>query len=340
MEVPVHLIVVRHSERLDEVDEGAWKKMLAKSSGRKTAKDDPVISPERGERFALDMAKTLKEILPRMAPDVRPVLYSSKLLRAVQTAAFVAKELNLPVRLSAGLATIIPAVKKAAGSFEFASIDEMRSLCPGVEFIDCDQQGGNFVPPSHWKDATASIVETHVNELPIIIAHRESVRKLAGEFKQTPYCCLGLFNLEGRGHSIFEGKKSSDGDHAEAGQGGELDSKPHATAIEAADGHERPFRKCGTADPPLDKARMHKPSDHSAGSAAAGSEARPMRKCGTADPGPGAAGAAAIMKERHHTGPAAGHQATKASADAKDILSHLRLISILDRDGEVVDQDT
>ena len=199
MSALISLIVVRHSERLDEVNEGEWKKIVQSKQGlRKSIKDDPILSPGNGIKYAAEVAQSLREMAGREARGREVKVYSSRLLRSVQTAAAIAQALAVPVHLCAGLSQIIPAVKKAGPGFQFASIEELRGWCPGVEFVDCDdRRSSNFVPTINWRQATLHIVNNPAY-LPIIVGHRESVRKLAGEYLQTPYCCIGVFEMEGR----------------------------------------------------------------------------------------------------------------------------------------------
>lgn len=65
----------------------------------------------------------------------------------------------------------------------------------GVEFQDCD------VSTAHYKistDSSDSALETIANIpgiIPIIVAHRETIRRLAGEHVLTPYCCIALYRF-------------------------------------------------------------------------------------------------------------------------------------------------
>lgn len=190
------LIVVRHSERLDEVDKAAWREYLRAEESRGCrahCRSDPIISPTTGVVYASEAASTLKA-MPECNQPVK--LYASKLRRAAQTAAVIARELGVPVHLSAGLAQIVPDVKKAKGNFEFADIAELEMLCGGVTFIDCDDRSSpEFLHAGNWRRATAKILLNSVGTVPIIVGHRETIRKLAGKHMDTPYCCIGLFEF-------------------------------------------------------------------------------------------------------------------------------------------------
>ena len=192
----VNLIVVRHSERLDEANESAWKRIVATHSGRKTFKNDPILSPVKGPKFAQEAAITIKKMLEVDRTGREIVIYSSRMLRAVQTASIICKELNLPLHLSGGLAHVIPAVKNCIGDFEFADVEEINQYCSGVDIVNCDDhRSPHYIPHRSWRNAVQTIVLRSPTVLNIIVGHRETVRKLAGAHLQTPYCCLGMFKV-------------------------------------------------------------------------------------------------------------------------------------------------
>jgi hypothetical protein len=51
----VDLIVIRHSERLDEVDAIAWKRAVDQNKERPSFKYDPLISSKRGVEYAREV---------------------------------------------------------------------------------------------------------------------------------------------------------------------------------------------------------------------------------------------------------------------------------------------
>jgi len=133
------------------------------------------------------------------------------LLRAIQTAHQIALKLSLPVHLSSGLATISASVRKAGDSFPFQPLERLRSLCPGipssypliichlfavgVEYIICDdnKNAETSVPRQNWRDALRYVCCKDKDVLNIVVAHRETIKKLAGKKLNTPYCCVALF---------------------------------------------------------------------------------------------------------------------------------------------------
>lgn len=122
-------------------------------------------------------------------------LFCSKLQRAIQTAIPIAKLFHIPIYLSAGLATVISSVHKTHGKFEFLTIDELQTRYPDIEFIDCDQSNDPKIQLSskHWIETIHQINQPIRNTINIIVGHRETIRGLAGEHVETPYCAIGIF---------------------------------------------------------------------------------------------------------------------------------------------------
>jgi len=197
------LIVIRHSERADDVEELAWKKLVSENKlrgGRKCFTNDPIISSKDGVSIARQMAQSVDAIINNNPSGAMVHLYASRLLRATQTASFLSRSLNVPIRISSGLAQIIPAVRNSKEGFEFASISELTRYCPSVDFIDCDdvRSPEDYLPAHSWRAALDTLLAKSdgKNIINIVVAHRETVRKLAGEYMDTPYCCLGMFAIE------------------------------------------------------------------------------------------------------------------------------------------------
>lgn len=258
-------IVVRHSERLDETNVNAWRDMITKykSSHNTTINgkvirkrdvtsytNDPPISDPTGVSYAKEAALTIKRLLDSSSIDYSTIrIFSSRLLRSIETSYHIAKVLNQPIYLSGGLSNIISVVKNTKGCFEFISIAELQLKYPDVQFINCDvtdiSDGTSATTSSSFKeskgdkkkslpstsqsasnvtlsktstidDAAAATVSSYRYVLPtdswretirlilqnndrkylnILVAHRETVRKLAGRHLNTPYCCIGVFQL-------------------------------------------------------------------------------------------------------------------------------------------------
>lgn len=200
-----YFLVIRHSERLDEVNKNAFRELVKKNKKKRdthSLENDPPLSTKNGSLLAGKVALTIKSMSLK-SKGSKLAIYCSKLTRAAQTAHRIALELNIPIFLSSGLSMVISAVKKTNGNFQFESIVELSKLCPGVEFIDCDDAASDFnLPTDSWRK-TVEVISSR-GGLNIIVAHRETIRKLAGSQIETPHCCIGVFNR----HKAREGKST------------------------------------------------------------------------------------------------------------------------------------
>eukprot|EP00741_Cyanophora_paradoxa_P001837 tig00000507_g1780.t1 len=86
--------IVRHGERIDQVDGGAWM-----SSKPARALDPPLSA--RGELQALELAKRLKD------SGIQEI-YSSPFYRVIQTVAPLAAALNIKIKIERGLSEWLP----------------------------------------------------------------------------------------------------------------------------------------------------------------------------------------------------------------------------------------
>ena len=196
--------------------------------------NDPPLT-ENGKLQAKEVANTLKgELLNSM--ETPQIIFSSKLTRSLMTAYEIAKELGLPICVSRGFAMTASAVAKKGAAFAFLSFEEMQDLCPGVLLIDGDMD--IFHPPQQQQssdDSTSSstpgavsasassaigrprsLSDERLHHIPdktwkqsleflgsnwkysIVVAHRESIRNLSGQYLKTPYCCYGIFSYQTR----------------------------------------------------------------------------------------------------------------------------------------------
>lgn len=213
--------VVRHSERIDEVDDDTWTAMIeneyapARASEGKRLRpwrdfaNDPVITP-RGVQYAHDAAVTMQHIVASRttgcAGEVTVKVYCSRLRRALQTAYPIAIAFNVPLHYSTGLSQMVALVAKKHGSFQFQSEHEMEAEFPAIPLINCDE------PNTAHSLSTVSSVEAiqqilsrcHRSTVNIIVGHRETVRGLAGRLLATPYCCIGVFQQPSAGASTSD----------------------------------------------------------------------------------------------------------------------------------------
>jgi hypothetical protein len=208
--------------------------------------------------------------------------------------------------------------------------------------------------------------------LPIIVAHRESIRKIAGEHLQTPHCCVGMFRLEGNSTSLrAEEKDSAPGERASSCKGRsdstegtvETDFKSedkgadfnHPREVSNRVELSQPSSGSGKAAPapsaaaaprsaPTGQATAGRMSRVAAGSAAAGGIVR----CGTKDPAGHKPDSARPLLGSDRPRAGAGivrGEAKRADGTAgagklgrNEVLAQLRLITVLDRDGSTVPQ--
>jgi broad specificity phosphatase PhoE len=197
-------IVVRHSERLDEVAPEEWLNSVKNnrsSRDRYSLENDTPITAA-GASLAADAAKTVKSILStrlrngNTTKDLNIRIYSSRLMRCVQTAYQIAQELGLPIHLSSGLSLTAVAVGRRKTTFQFQSLDELSALCPGVQLHCSDADSAGYpVSKTNWLEALHDVVSR--DEINIIVAHRETIRNLVGERIRLPYCCIGMFLFHG-----------------------------------------------------------------------------------------------------------------------------------------------
>lgn len=167
------LYVIRHGERLDEIDPLSWVQQVDEmySKARRNsvtlrskhcAFADAPLTPN-GVTMAQDMAISFKKKLDDdgvVASELK-CIYSSRLLRAVQTAYEVARVLELPLVISAHLSCTAQAVtsyhnekvhacehgaKHGWEGFEFLSMSELASHCPGVQLYSHDAD----LTPDDW----------------------------------------------------------------------------------------------------------------------------------------------------------------------------------------------
>jgi hypothetical protein len=147
------LYVIRHGERLDEIEPQEWEGQVSKmyrcaeESGVAlramdcTYADAPLTA--RGVQMAKDMAVKFKRKLDTDGVNIKDLkcIYCSRLLRAIQTAYEVAKALELPLVISAHLSCTALAVfsycnQKRGGDgwehYEYRSMSEIATYCPGI----------------------------------------------------------------------------------------------------------------------------------------------------------------------------------------------------------------
>lgn len=208
------IMIVRHGERIDEVKGNQWYDDCKKLHGSKPkieyssrVNDPPLTS--NGVSMAKECSLTIRDHLIGQKQYVE-CIYSSKLIRAVQTAYEIALELAVPIVLSKGFAMTAAAVRKMGDNFQFLSMEEIKKLCPLVDLVDGDVNvhGANQevveTVPSHWSKSIEYLTEKR--KFSIMVAHRESIRNLVGDPRiSTPYCCFSIFRCNHVMEKLAEG---------------------------------------------------------------------------------------------------------------------------------------
>jgi broad specificity phosphatase PhoE len=221
------MYICRHSERIDEADEEvylAWKESIdCQNDTRRPKKDikkDPVIT-EQGVLYAQTLGSTLSTVVELQSTV--SCIYCSRLHRCVQTAYEVAKVLNLPVYVSTGLSQTAKAIETldSKEGFQFLSIEEIRELYKDVQWSCCDEShdtngaklSANAIitsPQVPWKDWLSPLKYiAKNNKISIVVAHRETIRKLVGTKVATPYCCFGIYDFYDKLQSKIASRSSS-----------------------------------------------------------------------------------------------------------------------------------
>lgn len=241
------LIIVRHGERIDEVDEDLWMEAMRshralRMGHRKRCRRSEVADPHLTDQGLRQAEHAAEHLLQLLAKD-KPVecVYSSRLIRTVQTAYKIAVRFNVPIVLKSSLSESAAAVMRANGAFDFLSIEELAFFAPGVRLIDGDsvqeadeedvhdfleEPLGPSTPRndrlSNWERCLHRIAGRH--ERSVVVAHRETIRDLAPVMRRTvPYCGLACFKFvpaetsslilhwcsDNNGHPIFPPPKEA-----------------------------------------------------------------------------------------------------------------------------------
>lgn len=148
-----------------------------------------------GKQIAEAVASTVRAIVAEL-PDHKVVLYSSPKIRTVETAYQVSLQLNkIQILLNSGLAKEAAAVKKCikkGKDYQFASLEEMRGICPDVDVQSCE----DYIPAGSSSLALKAICQQSAEKtINVVVAHRETIRHLVGFKFRMPYCCTGIFKL-------------------------------------------------------------------------------------------------------------------------------------------------
>lgn len=199
------LYIIRHGERIDESDLIFWENYCKHNICNDHRKyysrfNDPPLT-DVGILQAKDVAVSIKNELSLLSINERnsiKYIYSSKLLRSIQTASEICKLLSLPMIISSNFSKTAEKVSLNP-LFEFRSIEDISLYCPGIELIDGDiiSESIPYFPIDlsnrNWNHSIENIVSKFNHT--IIVAHRETIRNILNKHVKTPYCCYALFNI-------------------------------------------------------------------------------------------------------------------------------------------------
>ncbi len=214
---------VRHGERSDEVS-GAERLAWQQSSRYKNGGwFDPFLTGH-GHVQASRAGVYLKSLsFTQRQPGRFDIVYTSPLVRAVQTAVCVSQALgNLPLQVVPGLASCTAALARIgyasaestlmtdadiAGTFPWVTVVPRDPLAP-TSFSEAaawlagkarekegaaDSSGGGGVGEGEGEgEGGGSRLVSRV----LAVGHREGTKAMAGRRVPTPHCCIGVFRVE------------------------------------------------------------------------------------------------------------------------------------------------
>ena len=225
------LIVVRHAERMDEVSMDHWRERLLSHREQHMAHRSRHPYSERhdthltdtGIRQAEEVANHLHGELTAEGVQLQCV-YSSRLIRAVQTAHPIAVRFGVPIVLSSAIAECAAAVAKISDSFDFLSAEELQHFAPGVTLVEGDElfvgsdNNNKKIKDSADTEEEEEVVDfcTEVDHEPmtprweqylqgigrkhptaLVVAHRETIYNLSSgcRVRKVPYCGHAYFTM-------------------------------------------------------------------------------------------------------------------------------------------------
>eukprot|EP00752_Nemacystus_decipiens_P005291 g4799.t1 len=201
---------VRHGERCDEVS-GAERRAWEQSPRyRRGGWFDPYLT-SYGHVQASRAGLYLKTLPFNEQPGGFDIVYTSPLVRAVQTAVCVSQGLgNLPLQVVPGLCSCTAALVRigyAKAQSMLMTDAEITRAFPGITVIPRDPLApATFSGAAAWLAAKASEKKAGAEEdggdgcervsRVLAVGHREGTKAMAGERVPTPHCCIGIFRTE------------------------------------------------------------------------------------------------------------------------------------------------
>ena len=208
--------LIRHSERLDKIDKELWLELVHSNTSRhpKDFSIDTSIT-ENGILLAQKAVNTLTNNVSSSDLSNIKVIFSSRMRRCIETAYYIAKEVNLPLCISRGLALSVSSVnKKGPDHYNFMSIEDIRHYCDGVTVIDGDNNDDieainntyneviiitTKLSKLSWYEALDSITLNYTNSITVL--HSEIIKSFTKSNVPVgiPYCCICKFIVQTSG---------------------------------------------------------------------------------------------------------------------------------------------
>ena len=186
---------VRHGERCDEVPRDKAERIVWRNSAvyRQGRWYDPPLT-QLGHAQANTVGSSLMSL--RINLDRESLhfdrVYTSPLMRAVQTAVGISREFGgLPLQVVPGLCSCTAALRRIG--FENAMLmsdADILDKFSGITLIPRDQ----FAPVS-FHGAVDWIAERPRQRV-LCVGHREGIKGLAERSVPTPHCCIGVFRVD------------------------------------------------------------------------------------------------------------------------------------------------
>ncbi|CAM9288515.1 unnamed protein product [Choristocarpus tenellus] len=198
----MELWLVRHGERADEVSGVEGERWRRSASARQRWYDPPLTLT--GHHQARQAGHFLGYQLNNIGFTR---IYTSPLLRAVETSINISKELDgLPVQVLVGLCECASAVRlNGVENIQLLSDVDIRRQFPQVNLVPRDASvPETFLGACDWLASSSCRVSsrkcpgsnTCCDGIILAVAHREGIRELVGQTFATPYCSIGRFSVE------------------------------------------------------------------------------------------------------------------------------------------------
>ncbi|CAM9811702.1 unnamed protein product [Ectocarpus sp. 4 AP-2014] len=208
---------VRHGERCDEVrgeEQQAWERSPRCKAG---GWFDPFLTRD-GHVQACRAGEHLKGLpfnRQQKQPGSFDVVYTSPLVRAVQTAVCISQSLgNLPLQVVPGLCSCTAALSQIGYSSAEATLMTDKDIIeafPGVNVVPTDPLAPtSFEGATEWltakaceKKAAGSDGDGECFSRVLAVGHREGTKEMARKNVPTPYCCIGIFKVKAAEENLY-----------------------------------------------------------------------------------------------------------------------------------------